>query len=955
TDAGKTWQHVGLPHAGLIGRIRIHPQDPNLAYVAALGNIFGPNKERGVFRTRDGGKRWEHVLAVSERTGAVEVAMDVKNPNVLFAAMWTVRRSPWSIHSGSLEGGIFRSTDGGDRWQKLSGGLPTNVMVGKIGLSVSLPNPKRVYALVEAADDQGGVYRSDDGGDTWTRTYAGRNLQQRAWYYMKIYADPKDVDTVYALNTGAMKSTDGGKTFQNAGFQTHGDHHDLWINPTNNAQMISGNDGGADVTLDEGRTWSGQQTQPTAEIYRLETDNRWPYYVYGAQQDNSTIAVPSSNVGETYPVGGGESGHIAVDPRNHHIIYAGSYGGAITRMDRFLGVTESIRVYADMQTGQRAADMKYRFQWNAPIRISPHNPDVVYTTSQVVHRTKDGGQTWEVISPDLTTNNKSKQGYSGGEGVTRDNTGVEVYCVIFAFEESPVTPGLLWAGSNDGRLHLSRDSGKSWQEITPRGLPADTTINTIELSRSNAGRAIVSAYRYMLNDFTPYVYETDDYGTTWKRIADGTNGIPAHHFVRVVREDPNRPGLLYAGTEYGMYISFDGGADWQRFQNNLPITPIMDLKVHRNELAVATEGRAFWILEGLPVLQQLTAGLENERGVLFKPADAYRQGGPLPTFYYWLKDQPADPVTLEVIDASGSVVHSATGQPGSGVRQPPSPIAPPAGRGRGGFGGFGGRGRGGEEAVPAEAGRGAAGVAAQPEGGPGRGRGGRGGGRGGAPVAAAHQGLNRSTWDARLASPYTMPQGIVMWGGGQGPAPGPKAPSGTYTVKITSGAWSQSQTFKVGTDPRFPPMSDAEAAEQAKMALQVAAHIKQLYDTLAQIRDAKTQAAAIAKKSEALAPASRTLSDKLVAVEGEITQLQGEGGQDALNYPGRLDNQWVALYQNIVSLERKLNQSVKERYADLKPPTDQLMQRAAAVLKTDTATFNAAAEKAGVSPGIVLK
>jgi photosystem II stability/assembly factor-like uncharacterized protein len=405
-----------------------------------------------------------------------------------------------------------------------------------------------------------------------------------------------------------MKSTDGGKTWTALG-TPHSDNHDFWINPTNSQIMINGNDGGANVSTDGGRTWSTQNNQPTAELYRVEVDTRWPYWVYASQQDNSNIAVPSTGNAEPFSVAGGESGYIAVDPRNNNIIYAGNYGGTIQRTDRYSGFTESVRIYADEETGQRAADMKYRFQWNAPIRMSPHNPDVVYMTSQFVHRTTDGGQTWDVISPDLTRNDKSKQEGAGAKGVTQDNTGVEVYNTVFAFEESPATPGLLWAGSDDGLLHLSRDNGKTWTKITPTGLPEWSTINVIELSKANAGRAIVTAYRYMLGDFMPYVYLTTDYGRTWKRIADGNNGIPNGDYTRVVREDPDRPGLLYAGTEHGMYISFDDGGHWQRFQQNLPVTPIMDLKVYRKNLIVATEGRSFWIVDALPVVEQLKAGL----------------------------------------------------------------------------------------------------------------------------------------------------------------------------------------------------------------------------------------------------------------------------------------------------------------------------------------------------------
>jgi len=934
TDAGKTWTHVGLDTPSLIGRIRINPRNPDLVYVAVLGNIFGPSAERGVYRTKDGGKTWAQVLKANDRTGAIDLTMDVTNPDTLIAAMWTAERKPWTIDSGSMDGGLFKTTDGGATWHKLTTGLPQGVMVGKIGVSISLANPKRVYALVEAAGDQGGVYRSEDAGETWTRTYAGRNLQQRAFYYTKIYADPQTADTVYALNTGMYKSTDAGKTWQ--AMQTpHGDNHDLWINPSNNQVMIESNDGGANVSSDGGRTWSTQANQPTAEIYRIAVDARWPYWIYGAQQDNSTVALPSQGTDPTYGVGGGESGYIAVDPRNYNIVYAGSYGGAISRMDRYNGISESVRPYADNETGERALELKYRFQWNAPLRISPHNPDVLYTTSQFVHRTSDGGQTWQVISPDLTRNDKTKQDFSGGKGITRDSTGVEIYDTIFAFEESPVTAGLFWAGTDDGLLQLSRDSGKTWTKITPTGLPEWSTINVIDLSPKNAGRAVVTAYRYMLNDFTPYVYLTNDYGQTWKRIADGNNGIPMGDYTRVVREDPDRPGLLYAGTEHGMYISFDEGAHWQRFQQNLPVTPIMDLKVYRNELIVATEGRAFWLLEGLPVLQQVKAGVESTAGTLFKPTDAYRQGGPLPTFYYWLKDPPTAPVTIEVRDASGAVVYTATGQPGAGVTPVPSPVPAAAG----------GRGRGRGAGATTEEG---AAPAAQ-------GRGGR-GGFGGAPAVSAHAGLNRSTWNGRLEQPFTVPPRIVMWGGGRGG--GPKAAPGAYSVKVVSGAWSQEQAFGLKTDPRFPAMTDAEGAEQLKMAKDVGLQVKQLYDTLAQLRDVKQQAAQIAQKAgttSRLSAAAKTLTDKVVAVEGDLTQLQGEGGQDALNFPGRLDNQWVALYGNVVNLERRLNTSVKERYADLRAPTDDLMRRARGVLTADVATFNTAAAKEGISPGITVK
>ncbi len=661
-------------------------------------------------------------------------------------------------------------------------------------------------------------------------------------------------------------------------------------------------------------------------------------------------------------------------------MYAGNYGGTLQRADGVTGINESVRVYADEETGQRAADMKYRFQWNAPIRLSPSNPDIVYTTSQYVHRSKDNGQNWERISPDLTRNDKTKQDYAGGTGITRDSTGVEVYNTIFSFEESPVTPGVLWAGSDDGLLHISMNNGAKWDRITPPGLPEWSTINTIDLSAKNAGRAIVTAYRYMLADFTPYVYLTNDYGKTWKRIADGTNGIPAGHATRVVREDPDMPGLLVAGTEYGLYLSYDEGAHWQSFQLNVPRVPVMDLKFYRHNLIAATEGRGFWILDDVPVVEGLKSVKSADTAALFKPADAYRSGGggrgggggatiPPPTFNYWFKDEPTAPVTLQVMDPAGAVVYTATGQPGTGTApQPPALIPDPAtvaaagGRGAGGGGAGGGRAGGGGAAGAGvgaagggAAGAGAANAATGGQGaGGGRGAGGgggRGAGAGGVGptpgTVAAHKGLNAAVWNpGNYPAPYTVPRGIIMWGGGGGQ--GPKMAPGIYTVKLSMGTWSQTQTFHLGADPRYQPtMSDADGAAQLKMTLEVGGWVKSLYDNLAKIRDAKTQAADLAQKTPAVASAVKTLTDKLVAVEGDMTQLQGEGGQDALNFPGRLDNQLTALYQNMVGTERKFGTSINERYTDLKPQYEQMAARWTAALTADIAAFNAAATKAG--------
>jgi photosystem II stability/assembly factor-like uncharacterized protein len=968
-DSGKTWQHIGLRTAGTIGRIQVHPTNPDLVYVAVLGNLFAPNKERGVYRSSDGGKTWQNVHFLSDRTGAVDLTMDPKNPNTLIAAMWTTERKPWTINSGGPDSGMYRTTDGGSTWQRLANGLPKGRM-GRIGVSISGADSKRVYAQIEAEFDQGGVYRSDDGGTTWTRGFTGRALQQRAWYYTHIHADPVDVDTVYALNVGAFKSTDGGKTFQGGAIQSHSDHHDLWINPLNNKAMIGGNDGGG--TVFDGKAWTAQNTQPTAEIYRLTVDTRWPYWVYGAQQDNSTIAVPSSNQGETYAVGGGESGHIAVDPRDFNIIYAGNYGGTMSRTDRRFGTSENVRVYADSQTGQRAADMKYRQQWNAPIKISPHNPDVVYTTSQHVHRTTNGGLDWTVVSGDLTRNDKKRQDYSGGEGITRDNTGVEVYSTIFAFEESTTTPGLIWAGSDDGLVHVSRDNAKTWTRVSPADWP-EGCINSIDPSVHDPGRATVAMYRYRQGDFTPYLYQTNDYGKTWRRIADGKNGIPNWHYTRVVREDPARRGLLYAGTEFGLYVSFDDGAHWQPLQLNLPITPVTDLMIYRDDIIVTTQGRGFWILSNLAPLRTVKPATQVPAAILYKPEDGYRVGAatgavPAPSFYYWFRDAPKEPVTIEILDAKNTSIATWTAQPGTAPIPDPGtvtgtgtpgaaapPTTPPAAAGGGGGRGGGGAGRGGGGGGGG-GGRGGGGAEAG-EGG-GQGRGGRGGGGGGpAGIASAVQGMNRAVWtNMRFPQLYTQPQGIVMWGGGG--AAGPKVPPGTYTVKVTSGSWSESQAFRLKTDPRLlPVMTDAEGAEQLRLAREVGGQINELYTNLGKIRDVKAQAAEISKTAGAGSPvaaAAKTLTDRLTAVESDMTQIQGEGGQDALNFPGRLDNQLVVLYNNIANTERRLGTPITERYKDLKPVADGILQRARTALQTDVATFNGVLTKAGLK-AIVVK
>ena len=588
-DAGKTWAHIGLDDSRQIGKIRVHPTNPDLVYVAALGHIFGPNEQRGVYRSTNGGETWERILFVDEHTGAIDLAMDPNNPRVLYACFWRVNRTPWSMSSGGEGSSIHKSTDGGDTWTELTDGLPEGV-TGKSSVSVSAANSDRVYAIIEAED--GGVFRSEDGGETWAQVNEERKLRQRAWYYTHIYADPNEEDTVYVMNVRFHRSKDGGKSWESIAVP-HGDNHDLWINPEQSANMVNANDGGANVTFDGGQSWTRQDMQPTAQFYRVAVDNQFPYWVYGAQQDNSTCAISSRNrtrPGERFhAVGGGESGYIAVHPTNSDIVYAGSYGGYMTRYDHSTGLSRNITVWPDNPMGHGVENMRYRFQWTFPILISTHDHDRLYVGSHMVLTSTDEGQSWTAISPDLTTNDPEKQGSSGGP-ITKDNTSVEYYCTIFTIAESPLREGMLWVGSDDGLVHLTTDGGANWRNVTPPDLPEWSLISLIEASPHDPDTAYMAVTRYKLDDFAPYIYRTHDAGQTWTRCNDGINALD---FVRSIREDPVRAGMLYAATETGVYVSMDDGDSWERLDLNLPAVPVTDLAVKGDDLVIATQGRSF--------------------------------------------------------------------------------------------------------------------------------------------------------------------------------------------------------------------------------------------------------------------------------------------------------------------------------------------------------------------------
>jgi photosystem II stability/assembly factor-like uncharacterized protein len=947
TDAGKTWKRIGLEDTRQIGRVRVHPKNPDIVYVAALGHTFGPNDQRGVFRSKDGGKTWDKVLSRGNKAGAIDLIIDPSNANILYAGFWEVYRKPWTLESGGPGGGIFKSTDGGDTWTEITRnqGLPRGT-VGKIGITVSPANPERVWAIVEAED--GGVFRSDNGGRTWTKVNEQRNLRQRAWYYTRIYADPKSADTVYVLNTGFYKSNDGGRTFTGIGVP-HGDNHDLWIAPDDPNRMINSNDGGANVSFNGGRSWT-EQDQATAQFYRVTTDNDFPYNVYGAQQDNSTVRIASRNTEggiterDWYDVGGGESGWIAPSPKDSNIVFAGSYGGLLTRYDHRTGQLSDVNVYPDNPMGAGAEGMKYRFQWNFPIVFSPHDTSAMgtlYTAGNVVFKTTNEGQSWEIISPDLTRNDKSKQGSSGGP-ITKDNTSVEYYDTIFTMMESPVQAGTIWTGSDDGLVYVTRDGGKNWTNVTPAKdiMPEWIQINSLDASPFDAGTAYVAATMYKWDDNKPYLYKTSDYGRSWRKI---TNGIPDGAFTRVIREDPNKRGLLYAGTETGMYISFDDGANWQSMQFNLPLTPITDLAVHKRdkELVAATQGRSFWIFDDLPMLHQLMdaggfrAASESK---LFKPKDAYRMpgggGGPLPAtatigknpangvvVYYSLKAKPSTDLVLEFLDANGKSINKFTTRlprpqpsPVPGTAQltaPPTQPPPPAGEEEGSFGG-------------------------------------------GAPARATTDvGLNRFVWDMRYPEAVRFP-GMILWAG---QTQGPRIVPGNYQVKLTVDGQTLTETFTVKSDPRLT-LSAADYAKQLDLSLKIRDKLTETHNAIIQIRDIKKQVDDLVKRvgpqSKPIADTGNALIKKLTEVEETLYQTKNQSSQDPLNFPIRLNNKLAALLGVVSRGEFVPTEQSFDVYNDLVGKIDAQLIKLSQIVKTDVPAFNQVVKDQNI-PAIVIK
>ncbi|HXW04912.1 MAG TPA: hypothetical protein VD833_06765 [Vicinamibacterales bacterium] len=897
-DGGRTWTHVGLEKTMAIGRVRVHPSSPDVVYVAALGDPYGPSTERGVFKSKDGGKTWDRVLFRDEKTGAVDLAMDPANPDVLYAGLWEVFRTPHSLSSGGPGSGLFKTIDGGRTWTELtkSPGLPAPLW-GKVGVSVSGADSNRVYAIVEAVE--GGVFLSDDGGRTWSRVNDDRRLRQRAFYYTRIYADPKARDTVYVLNTGFYRSTDAGKTIR-AIRVPHGDNHDLWIAPEDPHRMINSNDGGANVSINGGETWTGQQ-YPTAQFYNVFTTTHVPYHVCGAQQDNSTACIPVTG-GDLYPVGGGESGYIAPHPRDVDVFYAGSYGGFLTRINRRTGERRAINVWPDNPMGHPASEIRERFQWTFPIVIPPQSPDTVYVGSQHVWRSTNQGQSWDRISPDLTRHDPSTMGPSGGP-ITLDQTGVETYATIFTIAPSPRDPAVIWAGSDDGLVHVTRDGGGSWDNVTPPDLPSFTRISLIDASPHDPATAWIAGNRYQRQDRAPYVYRTRDYGRTWMKVV---NGLPGDDFPRAIREDPKRRGLLFLGTETSIYVSFDEGGVWQSLRLDLPATPVHGIQIKDDDLVIGTHGRSFYVMENIGVLRQVTRETTNDPVVLFDPTDATRSISRGVAIDYYLKE-PADKVVVDILDSAGQVVRSFSGIPAVPDQKPDGQAA---------------------ESTEAEE---------------------EGGGRGGPPArVTVRQGMNRFTWDLRYPDARGFP-GMILWAGG---TRGPLAPPGRYQVRLAANGLTRIQEFAIQRNPALTSVSDADLLEQFELARQVNARVTAANEAVLRIRHLKDQIADRTGKAgeERVRMAGPALADKLTSVEGEIYQYRNRSSQDPLNYPIRLNNKLAALQGIVESGDGRPTDQAYAVFRELADRLDREIAKIDAVVRDELPAYNRLLAAAKLEP-----
>ncbi len=912
TDGGQGWTHLGLEQAGQIARIQIHPTNPDIAYIGVQGQIWGPSEQRGVFRTTDGGKTWEQVLQVGPRTGASDLRMDPTNPRILYAGMWNHGRTPWFIHSGGSDGGIYKTTDGGDSWQKLGGGLPE--MIGKIGVDVSATSPSRVYAIIEAEPGLGGLWRSDDGGETWSLINGHRMLHTRAWYYIHLAADPTDENTVYVLNTGLYKSIDGGANWELL-TTPHGDHHDHWINPDDGRNMISGNDGGATVTFDGGETWSSIMNQPTAQFYRVTTDNLSPFNIYGGQQDNTTVAIASESlyggIGEAdyIDVGGGESAHIAFDPDDPRLIYATSINGTLTEYNSETQAERIIIPYPEMMYGKDSRDLKYRVNWNTPVAVSPHDASVIYYGAQFVLKSTDRGANWTPISPDLTRNDPEKQGRNGGP-LTPENVGAEFYNTIFYIVESPHERGTIWVGSDDGLVHVTRDGGENWVNVSPphKGKHDDEAyINAIEISPHDPGTAYLAVTGFKLNDFSPYIYKTTDYGKRWKRI---DAGLPAATFVRVVREDPARRGLLYAGAEGGMFVSFNDGEDWHSLELNLPPVPITDLAIRHDKLVAATQGRSFWVLDDLFMVREAAAGIGGRELQMFAPGTVAMQrqrGGEAGAFegsnppagvplYYLLDEESGAPLRIEILGDDGGLVRRYSSEEGDFDRCRVANMDP-----RHPF----------ELEFP-----------------------------------TTDKGLNKWVWDLRRDGVHCIEDVKIFAGFG-----GPTVPPGSYRARVTQGDFSAETAFALAPDPRLEA-TPQEIQQWSARLDETAALLDTILRRLGEARKARTQVEALMAEfpgDATLQQAGTVAVGVITAWDHRLNQPLHETYEDEDAWETMLAGQVRYLLDRIDRTGAPVTGGQLERLADLRAEWQLRLQELQGINERHLAPLNQWARDQGVA------
>ena len=913
-DSGENWEFIGLPKAGLIGKIEIHPRNSDIVYVAALGNIFGPNAERGVYKTIDGGKNWEKVYFISNKTGARDVEINPDNENEILASFWTVQRKPWTLVDGSDEGGVFMSKDAGKSWKKLTEGLPKG-LTGKIQVEYSPANSSRLWAMIQAQkEEEGGLYRSDDGGKSWNRINRDHKLRQRGWYYSHINADPVNENIIYASNTGFYKSVDGGKTFDERLYTQHGDNHGVWINPNDNKIMINCNDGGANVSLNGGETWSTQLNQPTPEFYRLTVDNQFPFRMYAGQQDNSTISVPSRGLPALTPfqnwfnAGGTECSDIAVHPTDPNIIYSTGYSGEFTYKNLTTGEEYQRTPYVHLTEGTRQDDLKYRFQWNYPVFVSKYNPDNVYVGSNVVHVTSDKAVNWDIISPDLTrqllNEDEEKADIPGGP-IQNDATGVEVYSSIFALEESPHNEGEIWVGSDDGLIHITRDGGKSWVNITPEKIiPYQGTINKIELSSHEPGRAIVAVYNYRNNDFNPYIIVTNDYGESWKIISKN-NGIPSDHFVRTVAEDPERKGLLYAGTEFGAYVSFNDGKSWNSLQMNLPHVPITDMEVTQNDLAISTQGRGFWILDKINVLQDIH--LIDDKPLLFTPEPALRTnlGGGRRSggirfendiSFYLPRDYNVDEIELFIKDPSGNIVVNFQERTSYLFDVDYD-----------------------EEKV--------------------------------------YAGTHTIYWDLEHEEPKIQKDFISMYYSASR-GNGPLAVPGTYTVELNVQGEVYSKPLEVRMDPRWK-ISAQDLEMQFNVSSEVVGLINESQEKLSEMRGIVSQITKFISLTEGkdyhseVKDLGNSIIESIKNVENNLYQDKIETSQDEINYPRKWTNHITHLYDRLTTDDQAPNDGMLDRVQELKSDYERYINPYQEIVSVDVPNFTKYLREKGAM-GIIL-